>query len=266
VVPVDGADDNDFLQGRRLILPGLRPENVTIPPVFRDRLVFQIQAYDTRAGFSDGDGIESVDITITQDEDGEIVHHRTEQTAGYCAFGGGEPDCIIWVFAEHDYKWPNGRPIINGTHRVAFDITSAEDGQTTQWRWSFVIDDPRAATVRPGTIEAEIVQTGLDHTSDIVEDVLVFQVEAFHTGFGYQDGDGIAYVDMSILDSDGEVVHSRREQNARSCAFSGGEPDCNRLSLDEIEPGTYTLQAVIYTQDGQSRTISRQIQIQNSSY
>lgn len=261
VVPVDGADDNDYLQGRKIILPGYPPEQVTIPPVFRDRLVFRVEAFDIRFGNSDGAGIQAVDITI-KDENDEQVHHRREQTAGYCAFGGGEPDCDIWVFATHDYEWPEGRPIVNGAYRVEFDITSEEDNRTDQWRWSFIIADPKALSFEPGMIEAEIVQTGPGQISTEVTDNLVFQVRAFHTGYGNGDGDGISHVDMAILDDQGNVIHERRELNAAYCAFSGGEPDCNIQSLDQVEPGNYLLRAVIQAQDGQSRTIEMEIEIQ----
>jgi hypothetical protein len=260
VVPVDGADDNDYLQGRRIILPDYSPEKVTIPPVFRDKVAFRVEAYDIRFGNSDGAGIKTVNITI-RDENDNIVHQRLEQNAGYCAFGGGEPDCNVWIFADQDYRWPEGQPIANNTYRVTFDITP-QDGQPLEWRWSFIVNDPNAATFKPGLIEAEIVQTGVDSTSPVVTHDLVFQVKAFHAGYGDSDGDGIAYVDMAILDDQGNLIHQRREQNAGYCAFGGGEPDCNIQSLDQVEPGVYTLRAIIYAQDGQIATVETDIEIQ----
>ena len=59
------------------------------------------------SGSTDGAGIESVTFII-RDETGKKVHERTERNAGYCVFGGGEPDCTVWRFSEHGDKWPGG--------------------------------------------------------------------------------------------------------------------------------------------------------------
>jgi hypothetical protein len=58
------------------------------------------------------------------------VHQRTEQTAGYCAFGGGEPDCNIWDFAEQGNQWPNGDSIEPGDYSLRATVY-AEDGNST---------------------------------------------------------------------------------------------------------------------------------------
>ncbi len=80
-------------------------------------LVFQAQTYDPSIGRRDGDGIAYVDMRILN-SDGVEVHQRTERNAGYCAFGGGEPDCNVWGFAEHDYRWPNGEPIVSDDYTL----------------------------------------------------------------------------------------------------------------------------------------------------
>ncbi|MCB0198156.1 MAG: hypothetical protein KDJ65_39815, partial [Anaerolineae bacterium] len=90
---------------------------------------------------------------------------------------------------------------------------------------------------------------------------LVFQVKAYDTGFGPNDGDGIDFVEMIIRNSHGEVIHSRNEQNAAYCLFSGGEPDCNRLPLNQIDSGTYTLQAIAHAVNGQTQSIETTIEI-----
>ena len=114
VVPVDGSDGNKSLgnnrgvnQGRNLLLPGFASYEVTTPMVFRDTIVFRAEVFDRNAGETDGAGIENVTFTI-RDETGQKVHERTERNAGYCAFGGGEPDCTVWRFSEHGDKWPGG--------------------------------------------------------------------------------------------------------------------------------------------------------------
>jgi hypothetical protein len=265
VVPVDGTDDNDFLQGRRVILPGFSPQQVTIPPVFRDQVAFAIEAYDIRFGTHDGAGIEQVEITITYDsDDGDSVevHRRVEQQAGFCAFGGGEPACTVWVFAEHDNRWPSGQPIFNGSYSVDFDITPQE-GEITQWRWSFEIDGLDTGTPPDnGDVVAEIVQTGLGTDSNFVTTDLVFQVRAFHTGYGNDDGDGIDRVELRILNDQNQVVYQKTENTAAYCAFGGGEPDCATLPLQQIDNGFYTLQATAYAEDGQTASVSTEIEVQ----
>ena len=119
VLPVDGSDGNrifrsshvEIKEGRAIVLPGYSQADVTEPMVFRDKVVFQVEVFDPNVGSQDGDGIQDVKITIRDGD--KIVHERTEKQAAYCVFGGGEPDCDVWVFADHDYKWPEGDPITN---------------------------------------------------------------------------------------------------------------------------------------------------------
>ena len=117
MIPVDGSDGNKALgnnrgvnQGRNLLLPGFAPYEVSDPMVFGNRIVFQAEVFDAKSASTDGAGIESVTFTI-RDETGEKVHERTERNAGYCVFGGGEPDCTVWRFSEHGDKWPRRRKL-----------------------------------------------------------------------------------------------------------------------------------------------------------
>ena len=57
------------------------------------------------------------------------VHSRSENTAGYCAFGGGEPNCDVWVFYPRGNKWPGGKTIENGPHSVTITITATSRAQ-----------------------------------------------------------------------------------------------------------------------------------------
>src|SRR6266536_3213594 len=79
----------------------------------------------------DGDGVDNVQIRISDDQSGETVQDQTEHTAGYCAFQGGEPDCVVWVFAEHNNQWPKGQPIENGTYTVNVTITPVDENNPT---------------------------------------------------------------------------------------------------------------------------------------
>jgi hypothetical protein len=147
---VDGDDGNDFLrgssvtnQGRVILLPGFDQSEITSPPVFRDRLVFRVEVFDTRVGLYDGAGIQQVDFHIEPDDgSGQIVYERTERNAGYCVFGGGEPDCNVLAL-ESGSRWPDpfGGEIVNGYYLAVIDII-AENGEQTQWRWRFEVAIP----------------------------------------------------------------------------------------------------------------------------
>jgi hypothetical protein len=147
ILPVDGSDGNQNLHnnhavkdGRNILLPGFSQAQVSEPMVFRDRAVFRVEVFDDDVGYTDGDGIKNVTFKIA-DESGNPVHERTENQAGYCVFGGGEPDCNVWVFAEHDYRWPDGAPIVNGAYSVE-TVINPENGEGVSWFWSFVVELP----------------------------------------------------------------------------------------------------------------------------
>jgi hypothetical protein len=108
--------------------------------VFHDRIVFQVEVFDKNKGHADGQGIQQVEFTIMDGD--EVVHERTERNAGYCAFGGGEPDCTVWVFHEHGNTWPMGQYVREG---VLYDVDVhivADSGDTADWMWSFQVDLP----------------------------------------------------------------------------------------------------------------------------
>jgi hypothetical protein len=148
---VDGNDGNDFLrgssdsnQGRVVLLPGFAASEVTRPMVFRDRMVFRVEVFDTRTGLVDGAGIQDVTFRIVADAgNGEVVYERQEKNAGYCVFGGGEPNCNVLVFAESGNRWPDpfGGEILNGQYLAIIDIVPV-DGEPAQWRWSFNVEIP----------------------------------------------------------------------------------------------------------------------------
>jgi hypothetical protein len=145
VIPVDGSDGNkalgnnrDVNSGRNLLLPGFAPYEVSDPMVFRDRIVFRAEVFDRNVGTTDGAGIEYVTFTI-RDETGATVHERTERNAGYCAFGGGEPDCAVWRFAENRYRWPGGAELHPGIHDVQIAI-KPKNGDGVTWFWSFRVE------------------------------------------------------------------------------------------------------------------------------
>jgi hypothetical protein len=182
VLPVDGSDGNPNLhssyeeikKGRTIVLPGYSQADATEPMVFRDKMVFQVEVFDASVGSRDGDGIKDVKIAI---RDGDhVVHEQIEEHAGYCAFGGGEPDCNVWVLADHDYKWPGGDPIINyRTYNVDMVVTP-QQGEVSNWRWSFKVELPGQISPPQARINNITIQDNL-YTVD-------FETFGFEPRFG----------------------------------------------------------------------------------
>jgi hypothetical protein len=119
--------------------------------VFRDRIDFAVEVYPT--GEYAGVTIEEVAFFIYQvDPSGvnvdTLVHERVERDAEYCPFGGGEPDCTVWVFADHGGRWPNGRQVNPGSHRVQINITARNTDPPKDpppeafWNFEFTIEEP----------------------------------------------------------------------------------------------------------------------------
>jgi hypothetical protein len=266
--PPGGGNDN--IDGY-VVFPGYTQGQLDFNNlVFRNRLVFRVVAFDKHKGQTDGAGIDNVRFEIRGDPG--TVHERTERTAGYCVFGGGEPTCNVWVFSEHNYRWPEPHQdqlITNGDYNVQITINPKE-GDSANWRFDFRIEGAREQGQPPSSnLTAQIVQTGPGTTSEVVGGALVFQV--FASTDGVNDGAGIDRVEMEIVGPNGRV-HQRTERTAGYCAFGGGEPNCNIWNFaehgnqwpngDPIEPGNYTLRATAHAKDDNSTTVERTIQIQ----
>ena len=173
-VPTDGDDGNDFLrgsapfnQGRAVALPGFRFDQITDNMVFRDRIVFAVEVFDTRVGLEDGDGIQFVDFSI-QDDNGEEVYWHREEDPGYCVFGGGDPNCSVLFFSNNN-RWPGAGRIEDGDYQAVIDII-AENGDSTTWRWGFTIDRGGQTIPQPQpTPVVEITPPGSADTVRIID-------------------------------------------------------------------------------------------------
>ncbi len=91
-------------------------------------------------GSQDGDGIKRVTFTIS--DDSGTVYQRTENTAAYCIFGGGEPDCNPWTEANGKYLWqPDGQTVKEGTYNASIVVEpSSANGDESQFgNWFFTI-------------------------------------------------------------------------------------------------------------------------------
>ncbi|HEX7568313.1 MAG TPA: hypothetical protein VF355_07070 [Anaerolineaceae bacterium] len=119
-IPIEGGDSNHMFPVT-LVFPDYNPAATT-------SLWFRVYAHSPMSIKVDGEGIVSVEFQIL-DWNGNQVHDRVEKTASYCAFGGGEPDCIVWDFASNHYQWPDGSKIESGYHSYTIKITAISKDQ-----------------------------------------------------------------------------------------------------------------------------------------
>ncbi len=112
-------------------------------PVFQSSMSFRLRVHDPAVGPQDGAGIDAVEITITNLQTGEVVHERTERQSGYCAFGGGEPICNVFVFAENSFTWSKGQPVDEGLYEANMVArTQNPDTDSANWRFTFEVRLP----------------------------------------------------------------------------------------------------------------------------
>jgi len=84
----------------------------------------------------DGQGVASVEFTITS-PNGDVTHYdRTEKHPGYCIFGGGGAGCNPWMVEGGQYKWKaGGPPVKSGKYGLTITVT-ADDGEVGTWLWN----------------------------------------------------------------------------------------------------------------------------------
>jgi hypothetical protein len=106
------------------------------PDYFMRMYVFRSDDPDERfAAQKDGRNITSVQFAITS-LDGDVTYYdHTENIAGYCVFGDGEPDCSPWIFENGQYKWASGGdPLQPGNYKMTITVT-ADDDEVGEWFW-----------------------------------------------------------------------------------------------------------------------------------
>ena len=90
----------------------------------------------------DGRGITSVEFIVESLDETVEYYRRTEISAGYCIFAGGEPDCNPWKFENDQYKWSaGGDPVEEGNYLLTV-IVIAEDGEVGTFLLDINIDLP----------------------------------------------------------------------------------------------------------------------------
>jgi hypothetical protein len=124
-----------------------RTDNISTRVQEDPNFLYRVYALDNRVGTNDGDGIVGVRFTIFNDS-GQ-VYFREERTAGYCIFGGGEPDCNVWPSDEQGvFTWGAGGPIVYpGVYGVFIEVEAesadpATESNVCNWNFDMTVTLP----------------------------------------------------------------------------------------------------------------------------
>jgi hypothetical protein len=240
-------------------IPPTVPPLVFLPPfdggmsVFVDwngeEMQIEAQANDTLVGNDSGDGIAYIEFFI-QDLQGSVIATKRENTEPYCFFGEAQGQCLLAGPGDPNFRWSANREITEG--------------------WYFI----RAVAHTPDNrIQVAEQPLLVEFSGDGIQDLFAFVVDPFNFNIEREltveaqvEGDavssGIQRVDFIIVDYDGKVVHTRTEQSARWCGFSGGEGNfpCNRYVFAQnggrwsngtpVYPTQYIIRAIAYANNG----------------
>jgi hypothetical protein len=118
----------------------------TVPPgwvwddIFDPSFFVRMQVFDQgNGGLQDGDGMASVSFQVLN-SDGEQVWERVENTAAYCIFAGGEPNCNPWVIEDFFYTWGEGGPQVEEGLYTLLIIAESYFGESGNWNYEIDID------------------------------------------------------------------------------------------------------------------------------
>lgn len=117
------------------------PPFAVIDPDFDSQYFFRFGVYDDDLDDPrDGVGVDQVIFEVTdKDNNSNLVYSRTENQAGFCIFGGGEPTCNPWVFEDFVYKWePGGARVENGNYQLAVRVIF-DNGEEGNWTTQIVL-------------------------------------------------------------------------------------------------------------------------------
>ena len=87
-LPVDGENgnltlrgDRDTQEGRYVLLPRIPHDQVTNPMVFHGQIAMRVEVFDRQRGEQDGNGIQTVTFSISDNETGDVVYQNQETAA-----------------------------------------------------------------------------------------------------------------------------------------------------------------------------------------
>ncbi len=106
-------------------------------PEFLLRLAVRVDG-----GSSDGEGVKQVVFTVVDKKTKQQVYERTERNAGYCIFGGGEPNCNPWPVTNYAITWGDGGPaVVDGVYNVRM-AAEGNNGESGNWNFDLTVDVP----------------------------------------------------------------------------------------------------------------------------
>lgn len=113
------------------------PESATFLARFTRKVDFQVVVWDPKKGINDGDGIDSVQISMSRIDpttQNEVpVYERIEKKAAYCPFGGDQPCKSLRIGGNA--TWPGGQLVEGGKYRARITISP----QQVIWFFDFEI-------------------------------------------------------------------------------------------------------------------------------
>jgi len=90
----------------------------------------------------DGAGIQEVAFSVEDLSTNKIIYERTERTAGYCIFGGGEPNCNPWPVTNFVITWGDGgSPVVDGVYNIRI-AAKGDNNSTGNWNYDLTVDLP----------------------------------------------------------------------------------------------------------------------------
>jgi hypothetical protein len=142
-VPADGDVDSDVDAGVRIAGAKrlVRDDDIVRKVVVGDAFSIRVKARMKNADKNeDGADIQSVTFQVN----GGDTYERTERNAAYCMFGGGddqrEQSCEVWVFSDHNDRWPNDGEEVDTSGSYNIDITVRDKDDRKVANWNFELE------------------------------------------------------------------------------------------------------------------------------
>ena len=245
-------------------LPDEGIPQATLDPLLacRDGVMFELHTASTSANTADGP--HPWDISFAQEDGNLIIKEHPlwlgRSSAPLVREGVTYPYSGLFTLLWKDALPPN--PL----------STCIAGAGTGFCKFALPIDDCRINS----WLNAEIAQIAPEDTSRRWVESLVFEVKAYDPEVGTGNGDGIAMVEMSVIDratgtqvlSAQRLTQNTEESGVKYCAFTEtcapwifSDQDYRWPGGDPIHNGVYLLRAVISTPDDTRIAIQREIEV-----
>ncbi len=100
----------------------------------------QVNAEDSTDD-KNGEGIDRVEFFVSENDSGRVVYRQTENTAKFCIFQGGEPECKSWPSRDGVHTWgEGGEPVVYGLEYFVSVVAFTKDGDTYDWSGPFTVE------------------------------------------------------------------------------------------------------------------------------